>query len=269
MGYAQRKNERDILQDQQDQAENALAALREERTVGGEFLAHESLSSEATDFGRSAQAQNDDRYRNSAPSEGSRSGSTSSSNSESYAYQEEEEQVPSPLKQMEIYKARKQSLQKAHLQKKVATKIAQSSLGSIMGVTGAWSAYFFQFLFAAISLVFIGAKGVFESSTVLKLGAKFIGLFFDIQSLAPLEMMMMAFWGLSTIVAVGTFIAFLIWFVLTGEQFFETTRQKLMTALAFTFSILPVFNLFPWIPLWVLLVNVRSVLMSAKELFRD
>lgn len=272
MGYAQRKNEKDILQDQHDQAENALAELREERTVGGEFLAHESLSSEATDFGRKTQADSADHYGNSASEEDARRLSTSRTDTTSYTYQEGEEQVPTLLKQMEVYRTRKQSLQQAQLKKKVTTKIAQRSLGSIMGVTGAWTAYSLQFLLATLSLVFIGAKGIFESvvegSTILKLGTKFIGLFFDIQSFAPLEMMMMAFWGLSAVVAIGTFIAFLIWFTLTGVRVFGTTYQTLLAALVFALSILPIFNLFPWIPLWVMFVNMSSMFTTSKELFR-
>ncbi len=160
--------------------------------------------------------------------------------------------------------------QQALLKERAALK--QAKLGAVRGIstfarwTGigiAVTAYFWQFLAASASLIGMGIWGSREyivNETVVgktvSTVAGWVGL--DFQKLFPAEYIAFGFWGLATLIALFTFIAFMLWFYLTGVRVFRSTISTLLTSLCFALSILPVSNLFPWIALWIVYINLME-----------
>lgn len=139
------------------------------------------------------------------------------------------------------------------------------------GLAVAGTAWAWQFVCAAISLVGIGlwaAIGELVNGTVIGRAVNWVvGLFGTrLESLIPVDTFALAFWAIATIIALCTFIGFLIWFYITGAHVFDTPLTGLITAGTFALSIMPVSNLFPWIPLWVFYINVRSTAQWLRAL---
>ncbi len=130
------------------------------------------------------------------------------------------------------------------------------------GIGIAGIAYAVQFAFGLISLLLVVGHTFVAESLV----GKIIGIFVDVNSVFPLESAGWAFWALASLVAICTFVGFLLWFYLTGAHTTDTTVMTLVTALTFALSILPVTNLFPAIPIWFIFVNARSTAEWLKVL---
>lgn len=154
-----------------------------------------------------------------------------------------------------------------------APKIGVGSFGRFMGIGAAWTAYSLQFFFGVISLIGIGGQAMANElvngsfiGRAINSVTKLVGI--DLATLIPFDYFGFGFWGLATMVALCSFFAFLLLFAFTHAHVFSTTGMTLITALTFACSILPVSNLFPWIPLWVMAVNARSLAHSLSPLFR-
>jgi len=138
-----------------------------------------------------------------------------------------------------------------------------SSLARWGGIGVAFTAWTWQFICAAISLVGIGLWGsldYFVNETFIGKAvntvAKWVG--FDFQKLFPVEYLALGFWALATLIGLCTFIGFMLWFYFTGVRMFRSTASTLLAALVFASFILPVSNLFPGILLWVIYVNAME-----------
>ncbi len=168
--------------------------------------------------------------------------------------------------------ARKQAILNNTRVKGGASKLrAVGGLSRWVGLGIACTAYAWQFACAAISLVGIGAWGVIDelaNGNILGRMANWaMGLFgTSIQSLFPAEYIALGFWALATLIALCTFFAFLLWFFLTGVHVFDTPITAIITALTFACCIMPVANLFPWVPLWVIYMNLRATVQTATGL---
>jgi hypothetical protein len=131
------------------------------------------------------------------------------------------------------------------------------------GLAVAGTAWVWQFLCAAVSLVFLGMWGSIDAlleSNFLGKSVKWVaGLFnVDLATAIPVDTFAMVFWALATLIALCTFIGFLLFFTFTGVRVFNSTISLFLASLVFALSIMPVSNLFPWIPLWVVYINVTS-----------
>jgi hypothetical protein len=237
-------------------------ANSDSRLVDKDFLEKQSLSSKTTRFDIARKASNDDVYREEAANDA--------------LYEEQAQEAI--MEEEEQENARRSAFvrQKAIQQRRqtltgVAGKV--KGIGSFarwMAIDVAVVAYALQLIFALFSLVGFGAGGIvksfLEDTTLGKILNKTVGLFVDLEKVFPVENLGYAFWALATLIAVSTFIGFLLWFYITGVRFFNTTISSLITILVFAFSILPVSNLFPAILFWVLYVNLTSTISSVKAL---
>ena len=265
-----------------EKAEAELAELYEPKTVGGEFK--DSSIGRWAGFGLDEEP--DDTAKRLA---GETIGKASQSSQETIRTRIEREEEMRRLAQSEHNEERAMKLARAYEEGRARAVAKQASLkarggmsgarGGIsgmsraMGLGAAWTAYTLQALFGLISLIFFGAQGVFASftenvvvKTVVTVVTKVIGLFADIQNFAPLQDLAFLFWGLSAMIALITFFAFLLLFTFTArDEIGGTPLALLATALTFACSILPVANLFPWIVLWVIYVNAMAMYRFAKN----
>lgn len=264
-------------------AEAELAELYKNDTVGGEFEEDSSISRYA---GFDLDDDSDDATKRLA---GNAIGKASRSSRETVSSRTAQEEEMRRTAQSEYDEERAMKLARAYEEGRARAVAKQASLKSQKGIGGmaggakgmsramglgaAWTAYTLQALFGLISLIFFGAQGVFESVTenvvvkaVVTAVTKVISLFADIQNFAPLQDLALLFWGLSALIAIITFFAFLIMFTFTArEEIGGTPLALLATALTFACSILPVSNLFPWIVLWVIYVNAMAMYRFAKN----
>lgn len=235
------------------------------KTVQSDFD-KDSLSGKATDFTKKREsAANDERYREEA------------ANQAQYAVAEavEEElqnQAQSKIIELQNRKQAQSTFQKERFGSKKALR-GVSAGARWAGLGLAVTVYFWQLACALISLIGIATQATITYTlnetmvgSVINKVASFVG--FDLASLFPADMFGMAFWALSSMIALCTMVGFFLWFVLTDTPVIDTPLMFLATALTLALSILPISNLFPWIPLWVLLVNIRGTALYAKDLFR-
>ena len=220
------------------------------RLVDTDFIENQGLSAKATNFEtKKIHATNDARFL------------------EEQAANEEQYQREALLEQEQVNKqiafARRQAVQMQQSRAKGGSKArGASAFGRWIGIGIAGTAYFWQFVFALISLIGFFAKGaishILNGTTIGKVVNKFVGFFFDIEKLFPIEYLAMAFWGLATIIALGTFFAFLLLFFFTGVKILRGPLSLLITAITFASCIIPVANLFPVVLLWIIYVNATA-----------
>jgi hypothetical protein len=224
------------------------------RLVDTDFVKNQSLSSKGFDPDRKReQAANDAQYQEEAANE-----------AQYQQYQLEQLALEEARDVARRTIARKQAILKNNRATGIAGK-ARAATGLVRwtGVGIAVTTWFWQFACAAISLVGIGAWATIEeiaTGSLLGRASNWIlGIFgSSLQNLFPAEMIAFGFWGLASLIALCAFIGFLLWFYLTGAKVFDTPITALITALVFACSLIPVSNLFPWIPLWVIYINLRS-----------
>lgn len=147
------------------------------------------------------------------------------------------------------------------------------TFGRFAGISAAWTAYTLQLFFGVISLLGIGGQAMANElvngnfiGRAINAVTKMVGI--DLTTLIPFDYIGFGFWALSAMVALCTFIAFLLLFTFTHASVLSSAGMTLITALTFALSILPISNLFPWIPLWVMAVNFNSIAVYTKQLFR-
>ena len=135
-----------------------------------------------------------------------------------------------------------------------------------MGLGVAFVVFTWQFLFALISLFGFAVQAMYDSlleGTIGTILSYTIGFIFDIKDWIPGEFLGMVFWGLSTILSIGVFVIFWFWYKLNGIDPFKTTSGFLITTICFSLSIFPVTNLFPWLVLWIIYINVSSIFLRS------
>lgn len=139
--------------------------------------------------------------------------------------------------------------------KKVLAKNVKKIGG--LGLSIAYVSYGWQFFFAILSLIGFASGGALKAS----FWTSWIDVFADFSG--GLEMVGFAFWGISTLIVIMTFLAFYLWFKFFGIDPFHSVMSTFITILALTLSILPVTNLFPCILLWVAYISLPSLSSSA------
>lgn len=141
-----------------------------------------------------------------------------------------------------------------------------------MGIGVAATAFSIQFLFGMISLVAFGIKYVVEATALGRLAAwvaeklsGVISIFTSFADIVSPTNLAYAAWAIATIIAVGIFFGFLLWYHLTGIRVFHSTLSILITALCFALSILPVTNLLPWLVIWVIYINTTALFSNMRH----
>jgi hypothetical protein len=230
------------------------------RLVDTDFIQNQGLSSKATDFGAKRKRADDAQYRE-----------EEALNEARYEMERVAAEEAEMAARQTVLRRRRIAQKQQSLSSATAKLRGVSSIARWTGIGIAGTAYIWQFLFGMISLIGFGAKGYLDSlikETVIgKIVAKVVGLFVDIEKLFPVEYLGLGFWGLATIIGLCTFLAFAIWFTLTGVRIFRSTMSTFITAVVFACCILPVANLFPAVLVWIIYTNMSATydLFSSKN----
>jgi hypothetical protein len=154
--------------------------------------------------------------------------------------------------------ARKEAMFSAGLRsgKKVASFARWMSLGGI------WTVYLWQFLFAMGTLLGFGIAAYLLYLKEGTFTGKVLSYFVNFDSLVPARELGFIFWGLGALLSIGAFVIYLIWFYMLGLSVLRSTMLFFLTLLALVLSILPILNLFPWLPLWVIYMNASALFNS-------
>jgi hypothetical protein len=163
--------------------------------------------------------------------------------------------------------------------RKKATKLplrAMSRLSAWAGIGVAVTAYSIQLALSTISIFSLSIDYMLEqywflkpASWLMNIVSSGITWFFNIDATFSAREVFMITWGLAASVALCTFIGFLLWYFLTGVQVFRSVYSILITAICFGLAIMPFTNLFPWIVLWVVYVNITSLFNTVKDITRS
>jgi hypothetical protein len=229
------------------------SARNDPRLVDADFVEKQSLSAKATDFNKDRAAANEARMREEAANE-----AVFEIARAEMAQAQEQAMVRQAI-------ARKQAvLKKEHARGLAGKARGAAGFARWAGLGIAVSAWFIQFVLGGISLAFIGMWATIDeliNGNFLGRAVNWVtGLFnVDLANVLPVDSFAIGFWALASIVALCTFFGFLIWFWLTDTHVFGGPLTALVTALTFALSIMPVSNLFPWIPLWIIFMNVSSM----------
>jgi hypothetical protein len=140
-------------------------------------------------------------------------------------------------------RARKRLLKKSTL--------STSLKWSIIGIAS--TCYLFQFLFGLMSLASYYGSNMIDSS----LWTSWVNVFIDISG--GLQEAGSLLWGISALIAFATFLGFFLWYKILSINPFHSEISIFITILLLSVSLLPVMNLFPWLVLWILYINVSSV----------
>jgi len=134
-----------------------------------------------------------------------------------------------------------------------------SSFRNWTGIGVIFTIYLWQLVFALISLVGFGAQALVSDFVNDSWFGKFVSFFIDIEKYFPGEYLGWGLWGAATFLAIGTFLGYLIYYQLIGISVFRSTVSTLITFTCFSLSLLPVSNLFPWLLIWVVYINITSL----------
>ncbi len=114
---------------------------------------------------------------------------------------------------------------------------------------------FWQFVFALLSLIgFLMQAAVLTWKSESFIG-KVVGFFIDFDKFFPGQYIGYGFWGIALFVGLGGFIAFMLFFSLTGVKMVNSILSYFILALCIAATILPFSNLFPSLLIWVLYLN--------------
>jgi hypothetical protein len=225
--------------------------------VTRDFETKKSLGAKATNFGRERESANDAEYLQKSVDD-----ALYAEELKAIALEEVQEATRRSIFRRQRVIQKQQQLKGALTKARGAVGMAR--LGTL---TGAGIAWFFQMLAGAASLVAFGGQGsvdyFLKETLVGKIFNATIGYFIDLHSVIPFDSLAIAFWGIATLIAVGTFIVYLLFFFftapLTGVKPFDSSMDYLMAAVTFAFCILPVANLLPAVIFWVVYVNLSSI----------
>ena len=113
--------------------------------------------------------------------------------------------------------------------------------------------YIFQGLLGLMSLSAFYGGGLIDSS----LWTSWINTLVD--ATKGLQAVGNLLWGISVLIVCGTFLSFLLWYKIIGHNPFHSIMSTFITILALSLSLLPVMNLFPWLVLWIIYMNITAI----------
>lgn len=138
-----------------------------------------------------------------------------------------------------------------------------SNFAKWSGLGIAFKVYVFQLLFAIVSLVGFGLQALVEDYKANSFWGKVIGFVVDFDKYFPGSSIGVAFWVLSMILVVASFLAYFLWYEFTGIRVFGTSISMLVTIVCFSLGLLPVTNLIPWVVVWVAYINTSTLFSTA------
>ena len=151
-------------------------------------------------------------------------------------------------------------LQNANSLKGTASKLKKlSSFRSWMLIGVVINVYIWQFIFALMSLVGFGAHALVLDFAQHNFVGKLISFAINLEKISPGQYLGWAMWGAAALLTVGTFIAYLMYYYAIGIKVFDTTMSTFLTFMCFIMAFLPVTNLFPWLIMWIVYINTRSI----------
>ncbi len=168
---------------------------------------------------------------------------------------DEEERLLTLERTQQLQMARGTQLRTKHATG-VVRRVGRFSIGVGLGI--AITAYLWQFLFAFLSLAFLAGAQILTDTPVLGKALTWIIGFIGIDMSTP----GFALWGLASFINIITFLCFFLWFKMLKINVLGTIMSMFVTLFALALSLLPVSNLFPWIVLWIIYVNINSLFSS-------
>ena len=108
------------------------------------------------------------------------------------------------------------------------------------------------------SLVGFGLDGLVRESFLGKL----VGFFLDIESFFPAIYLGYGAWGVGALISISTFLILAIWYHMNHVRIFGDLMSTTITIVCLSLSFLPISNLFPFLFLWVLYMNTKSLFSS-------
>ncbi len=133
------------------------------------------------------------------------------------------------------------------------------------GLGIAFTLYIWQLifaLFAAFGLLIKSGQVALEEGNVLEKAAGFL-LSFPASGIGELGILA---WGIEILISIGGFIAFFVWFKLQGINPLQTTGSTFWTFLLLALNMIPIINIFPWLMIWIIYVNISSFGRELKTL---
>lgn len=149
-----------------------------------------------------------------------------------------------------------QELSRATLSRTVRSRMTQAQNWWLIGV--AWTIYLFQLPFSIASAVGFGLWGTLGDFNNTWVG-RVVGLFVDIAKFFKVEELSLAMWAISALLILGAFFSLFLYYILRGIQPLSSVVSTLLCFLLVFCSIYPFVNLFPWIVLWVVYVNLSAL----------
>jgi hypothetical protein len=168
--------------------------------------------------------------------------------------EEEEESVAQEQLQRTLIEKSKKLLVKKTLGRK--TLISRQAIRYSLGIAG--TAYLFQLLFAVGAILGFGAQGLALYTRHETTLGRFLGIVFEYQNYLPFEGLGYIFWGLGLLLSLAMFIGYLFFFLSLGITILQSSIMVAITALCFTLNIIPFFNIFPWLLIWVIYMSLFS-----------
>ncbi len=138
----------------------------------------------------------------------------------------------------------------------LSKKLTGSTRWWLVGILS--TLYMWQLLFALLSLVGFGLDGLIKESFF----GKAIGIFINVEKLFPAVYLGYGAWGICTILSISTFLFVSLWYQLNRVSIFSDLATTAITLLCLSLSFLPISNLFPFLLIWVIYMNTKSLFSS-------
>lgn len=145
------------------------------------------------------------------------------------------------------------------LQKKLLSRINPASKNILRtGISLMVFAYMWQFIFALGTLVGFAMHGHVLYLRHETIGGKILGFVVDFQNWLPFEALGYAFFALTLLIVIITFIPAYACLQLFGYKPIGSMVAFFVTATLLGLSIFPVTNLFPWLIIWFVFIGMFS-----------
>ncbi|MCF7816065.1 MAG: hypothetical protein K9M10_02465 [Candidatus Pacebacteria bacterium] len=218
---------------------------------------------------RNAQMRFGDRARSHLTSERLRSARPSlrdgreSANGASRFRGTSSEEAPSPSRKGSFAK---HLVERARMQKGGLAKPRKiTSFSKWMGIGVACTSYTWQFIFGVLSLTPFVLVSIYEDFSTSTITGKVLNWFVDLSTPFPAQEIGILFWGVTSLIAIVTFLGFWIWYKFLGNDPFATGMSTGITLLVIALSLIPVTNLLPSLILWVVYMNFQSLFSSEQS----
>lgn len=208
-----------------------------EKTVGEEYISRKSIESRTNKKTRQLQQLRGD------DSQFSQEGNIDSP-------------TPAEALRAQTLQRASQRLQAGLKGARLAKKLSVSTRWWLLGIMS--TLFMWQFVFALASMVGFGLDALVKESFIGKL----VGLFVDIEKFFPAIYLGYGGWGISALIALSTFLMASLWYHFNNVHIFGSIITLSITLLCLSLSFLPISNLFPFLLLWVLYMNTKSLFSS-------